>query len=124
MLLFILVHIKHFFFFFIFFFFFFFFFKRIFFYISIYSTTLYKQCINKPTSLGQPPYKLAFKQHQKKYNKGTKNNEINGYLNQIAFEGTYPGWANSLKDINKKSLFNIRNSSGSYVYDFLNKDKK
>ena len=63
-------------------------------------------------------------QNSNKDNEGRINNEINAYLTQFAFDGTYPGWANSLKDINKKSLFNIRNSSGSYVYDFLNKDKK
>ncbi len=52
-----------------------------------------------------------------------RNNEINAYQTQYAFDGSYPGGAISLKDINSLSLLRIRTPDGKYVYENL-RDKK
>lgn len=54
---------------------------------------------------------------------GARNNEINAYQTQYSFDGSYPGGASSLKDINSTSLMNIKTSDGKTVYEIL-KDKK
>src|SRR5690606_22445587 len=54
---------------------------------------------------------------------GARNNEINAYQTQYSFDGSYPGGASSLKDINSTSLMNIKTSDGRTVYEIL-KDKK
>ena len=47
------------------------------------------------------------------------NNEINAYQTQFSFDSSYPGNANSLKDINKESLLNIKNDDNTAVYEQL-----
>jgi hypothetical protein len=54
---------------------------------------------------------------------GARNNEVNAYQVQFSFDGSYPAGARSLKDINAKSLMDIRFPDGTRVYKAL-EDKK
>jgi len=46
------------------------------------------------------------------------NNEINAYQVQYSFDGSYPGGASSLKDINTKSLRDLKDDDGNYTYRY------
>ncbi|MFN5772337.1 RHS repeat domain-containing protein, partial [Flavobacterium sp.] len=52
-----------------------------------------------------------------------RNNEVNAYQVQYSFDGSYPAGASSLKDINGKTLMDIKREDNSAVYEQL-KDKK
>jgi RHS repeat-associated protein len=54
---------------------------------------------------------------------GGRNNEVNAYQVQYSFDGSYPAGASSLKDINGKTLMDIKREDGTSVYEAL-KDKK
>lgn len=47
------------------------------------------------------------------------NNEINAYQVQYSYDGSYPASAGSLKDINSKSLMEIKLEDGTPVYKAL-----
>jgi hypothetical protein len=48
-----------------------------------------------------------------------RNNEINAYQAQYSYDGSYPASAGSLKDINAKSLMEIKKDDGTPVYQQL-----
>jgi RHS repeat-associated protein len=50
---------------------------------------------------------------------GGRNNEINAYQVGYSYDGQYPVPANSLKDINAKSLMEIKREDGTPVYEKL-----
>jgi RHS repeat-associated protein len=50
--------------------------------------------------------------------KGTEY-ELDGYRIQFAYDGSYPGGASSMKDINPNTLYNIRDQYGNLVYKHL-----
>lgn len=54
---------------------------------------------------------------------GGRNNEVNAYQVQYSFDGSYPAGASSLKDVNGKTLMDIRRNDGTSIYEQL-KDKK
>lgn len=54
---------------------------------------------------------------------GARLNEVNAYQTQYSFDGSYPAGASSLKDINEKSLMQIKMEGGTKVYKNL-KDKE
>ena len=51
------------------------------------------------------------------YSKVYKN-EVNAYQVQYSFDGSYPTGVSSLKDINTKSLRDIKDDNGNYIYRF------
>ncbi len=55
---------------------------------------------------------------------GGRNNEVNAYQTQYSFDGSYPIGAGSLKDINEKSLMQIKIENGKKVYEDLEEKKK
>ncbi len=50
---------------------------------------------------------------------GGRNNEVNAYQIGFSFDGQYPNSASSLKDINQKSLMEIKLPDGTSVYEQL-----
>lgn len=54
---------------------------------------------------------------------GGRNNEVNAYQVQYSFDGSFPAGASLLKDINGKTLMDIKREDGTSVYEQL-KDKK
>ena len=50
---------------------------------------------------------------------GARNNEVNAYQTQYSFDGSFPAGASSLKDINSRTLMDIKNDSGKVIYKAL-----
>ena len=51
--------------------------------------------------------------------KVARKNEVKAYQTQYSFDNSYPERANSLKDINEKSLMKIKKEDGTKVYQHL-----